>query len=126
MRRILIALVAGVALVGAACGGDGGGGDGGEECTEETAVDLTGDNPFSVTIAGFAFSPNCFKAASASAITVTNEDSAAHTFTLKETPVDVKLSGGDTFNGESAGLAPGTYDLVCLIHPQMTGTVFVV
>ena len=39
--------------------------------------------------------------------------------------VDVAIQGGTTFNGESAGLAPGTYPFHCKIHPTMTGTVIV-
>ena len=89
-------------------------------------MDLSGDDPFHITIQGFAFDPPCFKAASASSIEIVNEDSVTHTFTIKGTIVDVQIDGGGRFGGESAGLAPGTYDFFCKIHPQMTGTVIVV
>lgn len=135
MRRIIVTLVALLALVGTACSsktttsggnssGTGGTGQGG--CTDANAVDLTADNPFTITVKDFAFSPDCFKAASTSSITIVNNDSVDHTFTIDGTQVDAPLPAEQTFNGESAGLAPGTYEFRCTIHPQMTGTVIVV
>ena len=124
MRRIVLVLAA-VALVGGACSsGDKGGGGG--ACTEANAVDLSGDNPFTVTVHGFAFIPNCFKASSTSAITIVNQDAKPHTFTIDGTQVNAPLPPGETFNGESAGLAAGTYPFKCTIHPTMTGTIIVV
>ena len=136
MRKTLVVLVSLTALAGAACssGGDdtggstGGGATGATSaagCTADNAVDLTGDDPFVVTIQDLAFSPDCFSAASASSITIENKDSVTHTFTIDGTQVDVSIDGGQTFNGESAGLAPGTYPFHCKIHSSMTGTVIV-
>ncbi|MGH2596629.1 MAG: cupredoxin domain-containing protein [Actinomycetota bacterium] len=133
MRKMLIALVALTALTGVACGGggnDGGAATGatggtGAGCTAATATDLTRDDPFVVTIQGLAFHPNCFAAKSASSITIVNKDTVTHTFTIDGTQVDVTIPGGQTFNGESAGLAPGTYPFHCKIHRTMTGTVIV-
>jgi plastocyanin len=41
--------------------------------------------------------------------------------------VDVDVQPGDVFNGESAGLAAGTYPFFCKYHRSvgMTGTVVV-
>jgi plastocyanin len=136
MRKTLIALVALTALTGAACSSDGGGsGDTGSTgggsptgstgCTADNAVDLTGDDPFVVTIQDRAFGPDCFAAKSAASITVDNKDTVTHTFTMDGTQVDVTIEAGTTFNGESAGLAPGTYPFHCKIHTSMTGTVIV-
>jgi plastocyanin len=137
MRKTLVALIALTALTGAACssGGDDSGGTTGATggtgataasgCTADDAVDLTGDDPFVVTIQDLAFSPDCFAAKSASSITVENKDSVTHTFTIDGTQVDVSIDGGQTFNGESAGLEPGTYPFHCTIHSSMTGTVIV-
>jgi plastocyanin len=94
-------------------------------CTAATAVDLTGDDPFTLTIQGRAFHPDCFAALSASSITIQNKDTVTHTFTIDGTQVDVTIEGGTTFNGVSAGLAPGTYPFHCKIHTTMTGTVIV-
>ena len=135
MRKTLVAVIALTALAGAACSSDGDGGStdatGGtgatsaSGCTAETAVDLTGDDPFVVTIQDLAFSPDCFAAESASSIAVENKDSVTHTFTIDGTQVDVSIDGSETFNGESAGLDPGTYPFHCTIHSAMTGTVIV-
>lgn len=133
MRKTLVAVVALTALAGAACSssGDNGGSTGAtgatsaSGCTSDNAVDLTGDDPFAVTIQDLAFSPDCFAAKSASSIAIENKDSVTHTFTIDGTQVDVSIDGGQTFNGESAGLAPGTYDFHCRIHSSMTGTVIV-
>ncbi len=136
MRRIAVISIAvlSLALVGTACsksntGGASGsptGAGSGSGCTEANAVDLTADNPFTITVKDFAFTPDCFKAASASSITIVNNDSVDHTFTIDGTQVDAPLPAGQTFNGESAGLAPGTYAFHCKIHTQMTGTIIVV
>jgi plastocyanin len=136
MRKTLVVLISLIALAGAACssGGDDTGGSTGDGatgatsavgCTADNAVDLTGDDPFVVTIQELAFSPDCFAAASASFITIENKDSVTHTFTIDGTSVDVSIDGGQTFNGESAGLKPGTYPFHCKIPSSMTGTVIV-
>jgi plastocyanin len=137
MRKTLVALIALTALASAACssGGDGDGGSTGATggtgatsasgCTADNAVDLTGDDPFVVTIQDLAFSPDCFAAKSVSSITIENKDGVTHTFTIDGTQVDVSIDGGQTFNGESAGLDPGTYPFHCRIHSSMTGTVIV-
>jgi plastocyanin len=95
-------------------------------CTQASATDLSKDDPFTVTIEGFAFHPDCFVAKSSSAITIENKDDVTHTFTIDGTQVDATINGGDTFNGESANLDPGTYQFHCKIHTSMTGTVIVV
>lgn len=148
MRKMLLVMVAVLALVGAACSsGDDNAGTTGTTggttgttgttgstgstgsasgCTEANAVDLSGDDPFAVTILNFEFDPPCFKASSASSITIDNKDGTTHTFSIDGTQVDATIDGGQTFNGESPGLAPGSYDFYCKIHPTMTGTVIVV
>ncbi len=136
MRRIAVISIAvlSLTLIGTACSKNDSGGTGGSPsgagsasgCTDANAVDLTADNPFTITVKDFAFNPNCFKAASTSSITIVNNDSVDHTFTIDGTQVDAPLPAGQTFNGESAGLAAGTYQFHCKIHPQMTGSVIVV
>jgi plastocyanin len=136
MRKTLVAVIALTALAGAACSGDGGatgatgttgatGATSAAGCKAKDAVDLTGDDPFVVTIQDLAFDPDCFTAASASFITIENKDSVTHTFTIDGTQVDVSIDGGQTFTGGSAGLDPGRYDFHCKIHSSMTGTVIV-
>ena len=137
MRKTLVAVIALTTLAGAACSSDNGGSTGATGttgatgatsaagCKAKDAVDLTGDDPFVVTIKDLAFHPDCFSASSASFITIENKDSVTHTFTIDGTQVDVSIDGGQTFNGGSAGLEPGTYPFHCKIHSSMTGTVIV-
>jgi plastocyanin len=46
----------------------------------------------------------------------------------RDTQIDVPIAAGQTFNGEpiSGAVEPGTYDLLCTIHPTMTGQVTIV
>jgi plastocyanin len=133
MRKTLIGSLAVLALAGTACSKSSdttatpntGPTHSEAGCTAASAKDLSTDDPFTVTIVNFAFQPNCFTAKSSSSITIHNEGDTTHTFTIDGTPVDVSLNAGKTFNGESAGLEPGTYPFHCKIHTQMTGTVIV-
>jgi plastocyanin len=138
MRKTLMASIAVLALVDAACSSNSSpgttdtgapatsGASTASACTDATATDLSKDDPFTVTIQGFAFHPDCFVAKSAASFTVTNEDTVTHTFTVDGTPVDVLVDGGQTVNEKSPGLAPGTYPFHCKIHPTITGTLIVV
>ena len=116
----LLAGVFALSLVLAACGGDD---DGGEETGGggETAETGGGGGGTSITIADFAFDPNTISVSGPTEVTITNEDSAAHTFTLDDGSVDQEIAGGDSATvtvdvTESTGF-------VCRFHPDMTGTV---
>ena len=136
MRSALFVLVGVFALGLTACSSDEGGGSTGAETgttgsTGSTAsgdcADLTGEGAtFTITIADFAFDPNCFTASASQGITIVNQDDAGHTFTIPDTQVDVPIAAGETFNGEAGVVEPGTYDFLCTIHPTMTGQVTVV
>ena len=135
MRKLVFVLVGVLALGLTACSSDDGGGSTGTETgsTGSTAggdcADLTGEGAtFTITIADFAFDPNCFTASASQGITIVNEDGADHTFTVTGTQIDVPIAAGQTFNGEpmTGAIEPGTYDFLCTIHPTMTGQVTVV
>ena len=138
MRKLVFVLVGVFALGLTACSSDDGGGGTGTETgttgsTGSTAggdcADLTGEGAtFTITIADFAFDPNCFTASASQGISIVNQDDADHTFTVPDTSIDVPISAGETFNGEplAGGIEPGTYDFLCTIHPTMTGQVTVV
>lgn len=126
MPKILIAFAAMLALSAVACSKSSStGGTTAPACTSANATDLSGDDPFTVTIQNLAFQPNCFTAKSSASITIENKDAVTHTFTIDGTSVNATINANSTFNGESAGLAPGTYPFHCTIHTQMTGTVIV-
>ena len=139
MRKTMVVLAT-LGLLLPACGGDDDGGPTAATgatatgATTETGpsadcVDLTGEGEvFTITIANLAFDPACFTASASQGISVVNEDDVGHTFTMVGTDINVPIAAGETFNGEpiSGVVEPGTYDLVCTIHPQMTGEVTVV
>ena len=139
MRTAPFALAALVVLAGTACSSssstvtptDTGGpiitqSPAGGSCTDASATDLSGDDPFTITIENFRWNPACVKASGSASITIVNKDAVDHTFTIPDTQVDAPLPGNQTFNGEPAGLAPGTYGFLCTIHPNITGTIIVV
>jgi plastocyanin len=117
-------VVVGLAIAG--CGDDDEGSteDAGPETT--AAPDAGGGEGAGegITMADFAFSPTELTVAAGATIPVTNEDSAAHTFTSEDGGFDVEVEGGDS--GEAtAPDEPGTYDFVCRFHSSMTGTLTV-
>jgi len=118
-----VRLVAGLfvlSLVVAACGGDDDGGDttGATGATEETGS--TGGGT-SITIADFAFDPDTITVSGPTDVTITNDDSAPHTFTADDDSFDVQIDPGatDTVTVDVSQ----TTGFHCTIHPDMTGTV---
>lgn len=79
----------------------------------------------SVAIAGNQFDPGTTDVAAGESVTWTNDDSVAHTVTFSEDSVESsdELAAGDEFSASFD--APGTFDYVCSIHADMTGTVTV-
>ncbi len=112
----LLGLVLATGLVLAACGGDsdagdgGGGGGGGGENT--------------VTIEGFEFQPNTLSAGAGEqvSLTITNNDSAAHSFTLDDGGVSKDVQGGQTIEVTVPFPTSGSAGFHCRFHPNMTGT----
>lgn len=88
-------------------------------------TDLTSSSKASVTMSGFAFDPACLIVKSGSSLTLTNKDSADHTFTIDGTSVDISVPAGQTVSGSIGGLSAGTYTFHCRIHPSMAGTIVV-
>ncbi|HEV3265834.1 MAG TPA: cupredoxin domain-containing protein [Acidimicrobiales bacterium] len=78
-----------------------------------------------ITIKNFAFSPSSLTVAPGASVTVTNDDSVAHTLTSKSGGFDT----GDIQAGQSKTFtAPnraGSYPYICTIHQYMTGTLTV-
>jgi len=113
-----VAVLFALGFVLAACGGDdGGGGETGDQTGTETG---TGGGT-AITIEGFAFDPSTITVSGPTEVTITNNDSAAHTFTLDDGSVDQELAGGESATvtvdvSASTGFA-------CRFHPAMTGTV---
>ena len=72
-------------------------------------------------IRGFAFATA--PVAPGATVTVTNRDDAGHTFTADA--FDTGTIDGGSSVAFTAPSAPGSYPIVCLIHPSMTGTLVV-
>ena len=72
---------------------------------------------------GSAFSPGFIDAKVGDIITWTNGDDVPHTATYKDDPACTteRLGRGDT--GSLTFSAPGTYEYVCKIHADMSGTI---
>ncbi len=131
MRRVVLTLIAVTALLAASCssgGGDssGGGSSGsGSGCTADNATDFTGQSSFTIVIKDMKYDPACFSMKNGSTMTLDNQDSVTHTFTVINTGVDVLIEGGQSKTQANVSMAPATYQVHCTIHPQITGTVIV-
>ena len=127
----MLALFVSVAMVFGACGG----GDDEEATDTDTAAEDTDDGATddggddggggggSITIEGFKFT-NATAAPGAS-VSVSNQDSSAHTATADDGEFD---SGNIEGNAEGSITAPdeaGEYPFHCEIHPSMKGTLTV-
>jgi plastocyanin len=78
-----------------------------------------------VKIANFAFSPATLTVSADGRITVTNDDSIAHTFTAND---GHSFDTGSIDHGSSSTVTapkPGRYAYHCSIHPFMHGTLVV-
>src|SRR5436190_23038539 len=78
-----------------------------------------------VQLQDFAFSPDCIGAPSGSRLVLQNTGAAKHTFTVQSTAIDQSVDAGAGAEVQLAGIAPGTYHVICTIHPQMTATLVV-
>ncbi|MEX2406831.1 MAG: cupredoxin domain-containing protein [Actinomycetota bacterium] len=135
--RAMIALAA-LLLLGAACGGDGGtggglyGGEGASPTTEGGAAgggeDDGGDMgsaAVTVQVNNFLFAPSDIEVAAGSEIEVKNGNAnTPHTFTVEGTDIDLELSPMDS-EDVTIDLDPGSYDVICRFHGQMTATLTV-
>jgi len=133
MRKnaLLLATVLALGLVASACGGD-------EPTTiatppttptespaaSPTASPTGADDEVQVTLQDFAFAPADITIAAGGKIEITNGGAAPHTFTVTDTDIDVTVQPGEDASVDVT-LDPGTYDLICRFHPEMTGTVTV-
>ena len=148
--RAMIALVA-LLLLGAACGSDGGaggpyggggaspttGGGGASPTTGGGAAGGGEDNgggeddggggsaAVTVQVNNFLFAPSDIEVAAGSEIEVKNGNAnTPHTFTVEGTDIDLELSPMDS-EDVTIDLDPGSYDVICRFHGQMTATLTV-
>jgi plastocyanin len=118
LRRSGLALSL-VLLLLAACGssgsdgGDGGGAGGGG-----------GGGGVVLTIRDFAFQPDTLSAPGGqqATVTITNDDSVTHSFTLDDGGVSRDVPAGQTVEVTVPFPASATAGFHCKFHPSMTGT----
>ena len=77
-----------------------------------------------VAIAGFAFDPATVTIQVGNVVTWTNQDNVPHTATASDGSFDTGQLANGAFETVTFNSA-GTFDYVCSIHPQMTGSVVV-
>jgi len=122
-----VRLVAGLfvlSLVVAACSSDDDGGgttDTTGGATGTTAETGSSGGGTTITIAGFAFDPDTITVSGPTEVTITNNDSATHTFTLDDGSVDETIEPGAT-ETVTVDVSAST-GFHCNIHPQMTGQI---
>ena len=118
----LAALLVTAAVLVGACGGDdddsgsGNGGDGGDAQSVE------------LTAANFTFDPTTIEAAPGQEIQVTlvNDDSAEHSFTVEDLDVEVEAEGGESTDVSFTAPDSGSVEFHCEYHPdQMKGEITV-
>jgi plastocyanin len=76
-----------------------------------------------ITIKSFAYTVPASVAPGAT-LTVTNDDSVAHTFTVKSAKIDKTVNGGAKVT-ITAPKSAGTYAITCDFHPNMHGNLVV-
>jgi plastocyanin len=137
MRALAVVLLLVLGL--SACGSDDGGSvTSGASGSSSGSTASSGSDPYgagatgsgatgggaAVDIEGFAFSPEALEVQAGQEVTITNDDSTEHTFTLDDGSYDSgHLAAGSkaTHTFDTAG----SYSYHCEIHSSMKGTVTV-
>lgn len=118
--RLIAALVVLVLLL-AACSKSTSGGS-----TTSPPAGGGGGGGTSITISNFAFHPNALTLPPGKVtLSVTNNDSVLHSFTLDNGSVSQDIQPGTTAQVTITVPSSGTLGWHCRIHPTMTGTITV-
>ena len=115
-----------LSLVVTACSSDDNGGGttattGGATGSTGSTAATGGGGGTTITIAGFAFDPSTITVSGPTEVTITNNDSTTHTFTLDDGSVDQTMDPGAT-ETVTVDVSAST-GFHCNIHPQMTGQI---
>jgi plastocyanin len=121
VRNLTVAVLVVGLLVAACSSSDSSQGGGGGA----TGSGVSGSG-VSVTMEGFAFQPDALTlAAGKVTVTVTNKDSALHSFTLDDGSESQDVQPGTTEQVTIVVPSSGTLGWHCRYHPSMTGTITV-
>ena len=107
--RMLMLLLAATLVLAACGGGDDTAADGGDGATEAATIST-------VTMRDNEYAPGD-PVVGTGQLTLVNEGSAPHTFTVEGEDIDVEVEAGSEAT-TSIDLAPGTYTLFCEFHRQ--------
>ena len=119
-----LVVVAGTALLLAACGG-GSSPSASSGSSGSSSQAASGASSTAVKISNFKFSPASDTVKQGARVTVTNQDSTAHTATADD---GHSFDTGTLADGASQTISvskPGSYAYHCSIHPFMHGTLVV-
>ena len=121
-----LVVIAGTALLVAGCGGGSGSASGASAKPSGSSSQTTSTGvSTAVKISNFKFSPASLTVKQGAGVTVTNEDSAAHTATADD---GHSFDTGDLSQGATQTISvskTGSYPYHCTIHPFMHGTLVV-
>jgi plastocyanin len=119
-----LVVMAGTALLLAGCGG-GSSGSATANSSGSSSQAASGGSSSAVKISNFKFAPASDTVKRGARVTVTNQDSAAHTATADD---GRSFDTGTLAQGASQTISvskPGSYSYHCSIHPFMHGTLVV-
>jgi plastocyanin len=95
-----------------------------ESATAASTSSSAASNGTTITIKDFAFSPDALTLpAGEVTLTVTNEDSTTHSFTLDDDSVTTDIAPGTTEQVTVTVPASGSLGWHCRFHSTMTGTI---
>jgi plastocyanin len=121
----LAVTVAAAAMLIAGCGNSTGNASSPPKSTSTPAKPASGASGSAVSISNFKFAPASLTVKSGAKVTVTNNDSTAHTATADD---GNSFDTGTLDPGSSGTISvskPGSYAYHCSIHPFMKGTIVV-
>jgi plastocyanin len=111
-------------LMSAACGGDGDSDSGGSTGSSGSTGSTGSGGSVAISIKNFAFDPSALTVTSGPTdITITNNDTATHTFTLDDGSVDESIQAGE-MKTVTVDIS-ATAGFHCSIHTTMAGTLTV-
>ena len=112
MRTALVATTISVVLALGACSSDAASPE--DLCPNPTEAST-------VEIADFSYAPACVTVDAGSSLELRNVGQAPHTYTVNDTAIDENVDAGSSTTVDLAGIAAGTYEVTCTLHPQMEG-----
>ena len=87
-----------------------------QDPTTSSAVEMTGDG----------YAPACVQASVGTDLTILNTGQAPHTYTVIETELEARADPGGQASLSVTDVTPGTYEVICTLHPEMRAALRIV